>query len=162
MQVWLRVTHLREAFHQRLCEWELATILFVWGFFLLLPVDTLDSKSYAAFRMLMDQTHWGAFIALGGAMRLGALAVNGAWRPMYYVRAWLSVTTLVLWIMITLGILWSGSTGTGLAVYPVLAVFEVISLLRSARDAAIAEANAKATAGQQTQRHGDGQLTDPT
>lgn len=134
---------LREAFDARVAEWLLATVLFMWGAVLLLPNNTFGSQAFAALRMMASEQTWAWAAIIGGSVRLFALAINGAWRPMHYVRAWMSVSTFWIWSLISLGFLTSGVVGTGLAVYPVFAVFEIVNLMRSARDAARTELAAK-------------------
>lgn len=136
--------NLRAAFTSRLCEWQNAAVLFAWGFIVLLPFDAFSMPAFAGFVKIMDEEAWGAIALICGMIRLLALAVNGAWRPTYLLRGITAVGALFLWLLILIGFLSNGVLGTGLGVYSVLALFEVVNLFRVATDAAIAQVGAEA------------------
>jgi hypothetical protein len=135
--------HFRLAFMGRLCEWAFAVMLFLWGVVLAMPEATFDSRAFAAFRMIADETTLGLFLILGGAIRLAVLSLNGLWRPLYYVRAWMALSSTVIWAAITIGFASSGAFGTWVAVYPVLLVFDALNVIRATSDAAAAELAAR-------------------
>lgn len=127
---------LRHAFTIRLSEWAFAVILAMWGLVLLLPEPLFERETWTAFRYLFHEETLGLLFAVGGILRLLVLAANGAWRPMYYVRAWMALSSAIVWFSITIGLLSSGRIGTWIAVYPVLFVFDVVNALRAVSDAA--------------------------
>lgn len=147
MQVMVAVDGLRTAFRERQSEWAFASMLLLWGAVLLAPTDIFDGRAYMGLRQIMSEDRWGVLMLIGGALRLLILAGNGAWRPLYYFRAWMSGTTAVVWMMIGLGFWWSGSMGTWLAIYPVLILFEMLNVFRAAADAAAVSLAAKARKG---------------
>jgi hypothetical protein len=128
--------NLRHAFINRLCEWELATIFFLWGYVLLSVPDVYAGDNWAAFRAVITQQHLGWLMMIGGGFRLIILSFNGIWRPLYYARAWMAWSCAIVWALISLGFLSSGHAGPWLAVYPTLLVFESVNLFRAAADAA--------------------------
>lgn len=144
MQVALR-SHIRVAFLGRLNEWAFAVVLFMWGVVLLFPMPTFDGPAYTAFRLVVGEDTLGWLLAIGGLIRLAVLFANGFWRPMYYVRAWMALTSMMVWLTITLGFASSGTFGTWLALYPVLTVFEGVNVFRAMIDAAQAELEARKT-----------------
>ena len=145
MQVTL-AAHLRTAFLARLSEWAFAVMLFLWGLVLLLPARTFDGMAFAAFRMLADEATLGGLLMLGGAIRLGVLGANGIWRPLYYVRAWMALSSTVVWAAIAIGFASAATVGTWIAVYPVLLVFDALNVVRAMSDAAAAEVAARRAA----------------
>lgn len=133
------IVALRHAFVTRLSEWQGAFILLLWGYVLLLPDETYAGANWSAFSLLIEEDNLGWLCMAGGLLRLGILAANGAYRPMYYLRAWMALTSGMVWFAIACGFYSSGNIGTWIAVYPVLFVFEVVNLFRAASDAAAAE-----------------------
>lgn len=133
------ISKLRHAFVARLSEWEAACILTLWGVVLLMPSPIFDGGAWVAFRILMPENALGLCCLAGGLVRLSVLAANGAWRPMYYVRAWLALTSFAVWVAIVLGFLSSGQIGTWIAVYPTLALFDAVNVFRAMSDAAFYE-----------------------
>lgn len=145
MQLTIRGSYLRTAFLGRLNEWAFASMLFMWGVVLLFPMVTFDGRAYSAFRLLVGEDMLGTLFAIGGLIRLSVLFANGFWRPMYYVRAWMALTSMMAWLTITLGFASSGTFGTWIALYPVLTVFEGVNVFRAMIDAAQAEREARKT-----------------
>lgn len=127
---------LARAFIIRLSEWEGAVIMLLWGVVLLLPDQMFASDDWLAFRILFSENTLGTAFALGGALRILVLAANGAWRPMYHLRAWMAMSSAVIWFSILLGFMSRGTTGTWIAVYPVLFAAEVVNVYRAIGDAA--------------------------
>jgi hypothetical protein len=62
--------------------------------------------------------------------------MNGAWRPMYYLRALMAFVSAIFWISLSLGFLGSGMVGGWVAIYPVLFVFDSVNMFRAVGDAA--------------------------
>lgn len=130
---------LARAFIIRLSEWQGAAILLLWGFVLLMPEEMFASDDWTAFRILFGENTLGLAFALGGASRILILAANGAWRPMYHLRAWMAMSSAVIWFSILLGFMSRGTIGTWMAVYPVLFAAEVVNVYRAIGDAAKAD-----------------------
>jgi hypothetical protein len=130
---------LRHAFEVRLAEWAFACILLLWGGNLLLPTDVFDgpaSPYFTAIRLLVTENQLGTLCLVGGAVRLMVLALNGGWRPLYYLRAVTAFVSSVLWLSLSLGFLGSGMVGGWVAIYPVLFVFDSVNMFRAVGDAA--------------------------
>jgi hypothetical protein len=123
--------HFRVAFMGRLSEWAFASMLLLWGVVLVLPQDTFDGRAFVAFRTLWDETMPWALLAAGGVLRLGVLSLNGLWRPLYYLRAWIALSSTVIWAAIAFGFASSGAFGTWVAIYPVLTLFEAMNVIRA-------------------------------
>jgi hypothetical protein len=135
--------HFRVAVMERLSEWAFAAMLLLWGVVLVMPAETFDGRAFAAFRTLFDETTLGALLCVGGAIRLAVLSLNGIWRPLYYVRAWMALSSTVIWAAIAIGFASSGAFGTWIAIYPVLVAFEAMNVIRAMSDAAAAELTAR-------------------
>jgi hypothetical protein len=127
---------LARVFILRLSEWEGAAILLLWGVVLLLPDEMFLNDDWSAFRILFSEQTLGTAFLLGGVLRLLILAANGAWRPMYHLRAWMAMSSAVIWFSILLGFMSTGTIGTWIAVYPVLFAAEVVNVYRAIGDAA--------------------------
>lgn len=135
--------HLQEGFNARLTEWEHAIILTLWGWILLQPHDVFaSSPSYVTFLnfgvswgIQIHENVWGCGFLTLGVVRLGALVVNGARKK---VTPWMRAIGAALggaaFIGLSIGFLLSGSWGTAMAVYPVLALFELFNYARATRD----------------------------
>lgn len=141
---------LARAFVIRLSEWEGAAILMLWGVVLLLPEQMFASDDWLAFRTLFSEQTLGTAFLLGGVLRLMILAANGAWRPMYHLRAWMAMSSAVIWFSILLGFMSRGTTGTWIAVYPVLFAAEVVNVYRAIGDAAKVDLAASRSRGHGT------------
>lgn len=130
--LWIRIKH---RFGPRLSEWFVAAVTLQWGIVLLLPPETLAGPSWSVFRSLMPEVDWGAIMVILGLLRLGGLVVNGARKT---VTPWIRVVSagagFVLWLGISLGIAFSGVISTGLAIYPAIAVLELVNIYRAAHD----------------------------
>lgn len=129
------IAEMTKVFIIRLSEWEGAAILLLWGIVLLLPDELFAGDDWSAFRILFSEQTLGTAFLLGGFLRLLVLTANGAWRPMYHLRAWMAMSSAVVWFSILLGFLSRGTLGTWVAVYPVLFAAEVVNVYRAIGDA---------------------------
>lgn len=140
------LAEVRQTFLARLCEWAFACILAMWGFVLLLPVETYEnSPAWRPFALLVGEDTLGWLMLLFGVGRLVVLTTNGFWRPMYYLRGMLACFSCAVWTMIALGFISGGVIGVWIATYPILAVFDAVNCFRAMGDAAHMENARRAT-----------------
>lgn len=117
-------------------EWMIAFIMFLWGAILLLPAETFDGDNWAFFRAVMSESAWGLTMMLLGFARIVGLIINGALRN---VTPWIRVVsaggTFIVWVDIIVAFALSGVVSTWIAIYPVIAVVELVNIYRAAHDA---------------------------
>lgn len=133
------IVALRHAFVIRMSEWMLAFVMATWGLILLFPEARFADPAWAGFRVVVEENTLGVLFLLGGFIRLAVLSLNGAYRPMYYVRAWMALTASVAWFAVCLGFLSAGVFGVWLATYPYFLIFDVVNTFRAVLDAAEVE-----------------------
>lgn len=131
---------LRHAFVNRLAEWVFAFSLLGQGIGLAAPQAAFDRPAWVVTKLLMTETTLAWVLMALGIARLLVLAANGAWRPMYPLRALLAGTSSIVWFMLGIGFLGSGEMGLWVGVFPVFFVFDAINMRRAIGDAYAAEA----------------------
>ncbi|MGQ4272495.1 hypothetical protein [Terrihabitans sp. B22-R8] len=131
----------RSTFIDRFAEWVLACILFSTGLMLLRPEETFAaSPVYEGLARIATEEHWGLFCLVGGAIRLVALTINGAWMPTYHFRSVAAFLSCFFWLQFSLGLFGSGSTAIGVAVYPWLLLADIVCVYKIGRDFRMAKA----------------------
>lgn len=122
----------------RLVEWLFAGMMLTWGVWLLLPWwDTFSNPQYAVLASLAGEATWGAFSCFVALTRLAALLVNGRHRFTPIVRIVCSGFGLTWWMVLIYLFLITpiANPPAGFSWYPLFALFEAISVYRSAADA---------------------------
>jgi len=146
---------LRETFPARASEWAMGVMLFNWAIVLSFNADLFQSETgliiYQGFNDLAPQPAWAVLCLVVGGGRLIVLAINGAWRRTPHLRTVCAFISCLVWFEISIGLMQNGLFATGLAVYPVLFVFEIFNVMRSIGEAGISDANLKRVAGDGTQ-----------
>ena len=131
--------HIRAHLRPRLMEWMHALMLVLWGSILARPEATFTrSPVWAGLERIASEDVWAWGTILIGSARILALLINGLWRPSYAIRTITSFCSMFVWFTISLGLIYSRAATTGLAIYPVLFLFEAINLYYSALDGAFA------------------------
>ncbi|WP_279479912.1 hypothetical protein [Aureimonas sp. SK2] len=148
----------------RTMQWFAAIALLLWGLVLLQPTALFDREAFRPFHDLVAEQSLGAFLLGIGIVRCAALYINGHWRRTPLLRAagamigsgtFAGLSALFLISDIAFfnraGGMGQEVTGwfaylpfgvvlqhfqltTGLAVYPALAVFEIMSAFRCGKD----------------------------
>lgn len=131
--IWIRIQH---RFGPRMTEWIWATIMTAWGGSLLLPDPVFDQPSFAFFRAFFDEDTFGWLMVCVGLLRLVGLIINGARKN---VTPWIRVFSACVGFMVFGGInycfAYSGVISTWIAIYPMLALVELLNAYRAAHDA---------------------------
>lgn len=132
---------MRRFFPLHASEWILACMMVSWGIVLLEPAKTFElTPIYVGLARIADEATWGWICLCIGLMRLFALALNGAWpRITLPLRTAMSFASCFFWFQVTLGVVAAGIAGianTAIAVYPWLAVLDVICMYRTGVDSA--------------------------
>lgn len=123
---------------EKVDEWFFALVLFTWGL-RMMGSPFIDSGSYTVLADMADQSTWGIICLTLGGTRLVVLFVNGAWRASPHARAALSFVSLIFWLAVIASFVAAGAQGTGLAVYPWVALFEGWAAWRAVTEAARAD-----------------------
>jgi hypothetical protein len=125
-------------FQARFAEWQNATILTIWGSYVILhPGMFVAPKSGAIFIGLISvasQETWGMMALLVGVCRAAALYINGKHARTPAIRLISSFFSAFIITQIFVGLLNSGTPTTGLAVYPVLILADIYSAFRASAD----------------------------
>ena len=126
----------------RAIEWLFSAMMVAWGVYLMLPLNTFAAPQYALLAALAEEKVWGIWSVSIGVMRMVALYINGAVRQTPIVRMGGALFGVVWWAVLTWLFLTapSGVTPAGVVWYPIFALAEMYSVLRSAGDAWISGA----------------------
>ena len=135
----------RRHFPNRGLEWFATAVTIDWGWTLLWEPPNLTSPGFQVMLHYLTEFSWAILMLTVGLLRLAALIVNGTfsetaysrWSP--HVRAVGAFISLFFWIQITLSLILGSPTGTGLAVYKWILVFELFNLVRCATDARVVD-----------------------
>ncbi|GJE06345.1 hypothetical protein AOPFMNJM_1661 [Methylobacterium jeotgali] len=124
------------AYPDRAIEWLFTALMLAWGGWLLMPWDTFKSPQYALLAAIAGESVWGAWSVSIGLIRAAALYVNGAHRRTPAIRAFCAMLGFVWWLVLAyLFLTMPGAPPfAGFSWYPVLMVFEVMCIWRSAAD----------------------------
>lgn len=131
--------YVERAFRFRAAEWLLAIVMFNWGWLLLMDRPAFVGPTYIELLKIASENTWGWICLAGGALRLGVLAVNGAWQAAPHIRAVMSAAGMFLWLQLTIAFLGAPTLSTALAVYPAAFVFDLYNAYRAACDAGRAD-----------------------
>ncbi|OJF97558.1 hypothetical protein [Pararhizobium antarcticum] len=131
--MWIRIQH---RFGPRMTEWIWATIMTGWGASLLLPEPVFDQPSFAFFRSYFSEDTLGWLMVCVGLLRIIGLVINGAKKN---VTPWIRVFSAGVGFLVFGGINYcfasSGVISTWIAIYPMLALVELLNAYRAAHDA---------------------------
>jgi hypothetical protein len=125
----------------RIGSWFLSMMLTSWGLLLLIHPILFLGPGYIGLIRLAPEVVWGWSAMTIGLIRLVALIINGTfisfrWSP--HVRFVMDVLSCFIWFQITLGFAAAG-TGTGLAIYPFLFLFDAYNSMLAASEAGVVE-----------------------
>lgn len=131
--LWVQITH---RFGPRMTEWMIAFMMFMWGFTLLLPAETFQDDNWIFFRSVMSETSWGYMMMFLGFARIVGLIINGSLKQVTpWIRVWSAGCAFIVWVGIIVAFSLSGVVSTWIAIYPVIAVVELVNIYRAAHDA---------------------------
>lgn len=122
----------------RWAEIWLSAIAFSVGIVLLGPTNTFSAPSFRVIASVVSETTAGSLCVFFGALRLGALWVNGRrGRQTSLIRTLGCLGGFFFWLAIAVGFLMAAPpVVTGVAVYSVLAIAELHASGRAASDMA--------------------------
>lgn len=131
--VWVRIKH---RFDARMMEWFYAVHTLLWGAVLALPGNIFVTPAWSEFEQLFgDDFVLGWIMVTLGMLRLGGLIVNGARKDVTpFIRQISAGLGCLVWVGISYCYASSGVFSTWLAIYPVMAVGELVNLKRAAND----------------------------
>lgn len=127
----------------RRSEWMLALITLGIGVVYAFDMPLFDLPNYATMKRMMPQTWWAAVALVVGSARLGALYINGAWRPSPHFRAAGSFLSCLLWLTLFLGAVSAPIYGVTVIIWPVFLLFDATSFLDAVRDARVSDDKAR-------------------
>lgn len=126
----------KNSFMTRQSEWTLAFVMLVGGWVLLLPFDLYSrSPYYIEFSRWISEQNLGLLFITVGGLRAVVLGLNGSFRPLYHLRAWLSALAMQVWLIMTMAFVSHEQVGMWVAIYPVFVMTEFVNALRAAADA---------------------------
>jgi len=138
--IYVRIAH---RFGPRLTEWVVAVQTLLWGVVLLLPPATFDGPTWVFFQSIMPENQWGWLMLFLGVARLGGLIVNGARKRVTpLIRMISAAVGFLIFVGISYSFALSGVISTWIAIYPVIAVVELVNIYRAAHDAGESYASA--------------------
>ena len=137
MTLW---AHVHATIRARASELALGAILFNLSLVLSFnPTLFSDNpKVYAGFNAVFSQEVWAALCAVIGGTRLVVLMINGFWVRSPIARLVTAFLAVFVWFNLTWGVVAAGIFGIGLAVYPILLLFDSYNVLRTVDDAVAA------------------------
>jgi hypothetical protein len=144
---------LHEHFKIRLTDWLLSAILLSWG----MALFAVNPKvwllpTFSGLSSIAGQFTW-AVVATGLALaRLGALFVNGAVRRSPHLRLIGAFLSIFIWVQLSLGVLFGDLVGPGIAIFPWLALADMLNVHRAAQDAWTSDTRARQLRGTAARR----------
>lgn len=134
------VVRIAHRFQQRFHEWVAAVQIMLWGVVLLLPGSTFDYGPYMDFGRMASENSWGFFMLFIGLARIGGLIVNGARQD---ITPWIRATGAVFGFLIfgvlslkmAVPVFRGYAIPAELAIYPPMAIAELVAFFYSLRDA---------------------------
>lgn len=136
-------------FPVRSLEWCFSFFLFGWGVICMLRPDLFyRSAAFSDILRTMPQSVWSSLCMFIGAGRVIALLVNGTFAGTLYsrfsphVRAGFGILSCFFWFTISLSLI-SNEVTPGLAIYPVIMLFEIINVGRAMPEARLSDEAAK-------------------
>jgi hypothetical protein len=140
----MMIVKLTNTFPIRVMEWLLAGImlslsLFYWQ---LTPAEW-SHPIYSGLARLAESNTWAFFAFWIGAMRLGALTINGAWRPSPHLRTIGAFLACFMWLQISLGVMTADVKAAELAIFPWLLLADIYNVFRASSDARVSDDRAR-------------------
>lgn len=131
--LWL---HVRETVKARASEFMLGLIAFNMSAVLVVNGTLFadNPKAYAGLIAFASQETWVLVCAAVGGSRLVVLMINGFWYHSPVARSIAAFISCYVWFQLTWGVVTTGTYGFGLAIYPVLLLFDSYNVLRTVDD----------------------------
>jgi hypothetical protein len=134
-----------KTFPIRVTEWLLAGILLSWSIVCWNLTDAdWTSSIYVGLSRIAAHETWAFFAFWIAVVRLGALTINGAWRPSPHFRAACAFLACFMWLQISLGLMISDGRSMGIAIYPWLLLADIYNVFRASHDARLSDDRARA------------------
>lgn len=125
-------------FQVRFSEWYSATVLFVWGIYLILHpamfTDPNNGKVFDGMAGMMPQQTWGLLGVLIGFARLFALYINGHHTRTPAIRLAASFFSAFLWTQVFIGFWTNALNNPGVVLYTSLVCADIYSAFRASGD----------------------------
>lgn len=101
-------------------EWWLATNTFLFGVFVSMPAESMDSAAFDDLKRFLFEASWAQFFIVTGVVHLVALGINGRrwWTPI--LRSTVTALNTTVYIIFGVGIFLADSWSTGVYVYVVM------------------------------------------
>lgn len=128
--------HVKKHFGARVSEWMLTGVMLSIGLILMRAEDTFStSPAYIGMARIASEQTWAVACTIIGVLRLVALTINGLWVPTtYHLRSFASFISCFIWTQILVGVMISGIAGLGIAVFPWILIWDIITCHRTAVD----------------------------
>lgn len=139
---------LHSHFPIRITDWLVSAMMFSWG----LSLFAVDPRvwalpTFSGLSVIAGQYTWAAIASTIGLARLAALFVNGAIRRSPHLRGIGAFLSIFIWAQLSLGVLFGDMVGPGIAIFPWLALADMLNVYRAAVDARAADTLAQRERG---------------
>jgi hypothetical protein len=130
-------------FRTRVTEWFAAALLIQLGVTFYLPPEVFPVQpSWAVLAQIAPEETWGIVMLAIGALRVGALTINGTyqgfrWSP--HIRALTAFLSCGVWLQVVMSLWLSPVPGTGLGTYRLILCLELWNVWRAALDVGFVE-----------------------
>lgn len=130
------ILRFRETFRERCSEWVLASITLALGYALLSQPGMFSRPYFALLNDLAPQVTWGVICTATGMVRLGALILNGGFRPSPALRQIGAGASMMIWLALDIGSLSFPGGSIGWTYLTGLFVLDAFALSFAAADGA--------------------------
>lgn len=135
---------LHEQFPVRVTDWLLSAILLSWGVALFSVSPAVwNLPTFSGLSVIATQLTWAATATFIGLGRVAALFINGAVRRSPHARALGAGLSIFIWVQLSLGVVFSDQIGPGIAIFPWLALADMLNVYRACNDAKVSDIKAR-------------------
>lgn len=128
------LAHFAETWRFRKAEWLLASVMTGLGVVYVINPGLFERPYFATMRGMMQQHWWALCCLLIGLTRLCFLFINGAFRKSPPIRCMAAAASCGVWTALTIAAVLNDFSSQGLAIWPVMLVFDIIVIHETARE----------------------------
>lgn len=127
---------LHEQFPIRITDWLLSAIMLSWGLALFaVSPGVWALPTFSGLSTIANQTAWATIATVIGLARIVALFINGTVRRSPHARAFGAFLSIFIWVQLGLGVVFGDQVGPGIAIFPWLALADMLNVYRACTDA---------------------------
>jgi hypothetical protein len=133
----------RGKFRERFPEWVTSFGMLFWGLVTLSLPELFDQPYFYPLSLFMSQPFWGVLSTFTGLLGIGALLVNGLWRPTAHFRAISAILRITVWSSLLMASATTDGRVLGVPTFLMLVILDIAALWWAAGDAKLADQLAK-------------------